>query len=195
MCSCICVRSRAGADDALIRGSCASAARSLRKAIHRWNARTQYMHTQCMHVSTSMRLWLPRRMDRRCGPPAHTRARAASVRMHVCACARVRSGAHASAPTHASAFRRRGPRVARGAGVRVGVGVQREHRRVEHCACHLVVCGMRRLSGPGGAPLQAGRARRCSMRRGPLCAAAPPMRARARVRRRVGMRMRGRPLV
>ncbi len=58
---------------------------------------------------------------------------------------RVRYGAQASAPTHASAFRRRRPRVARLAGVRGGVGVQRRHRRVEHRACHHVVRGMRRL--------------------------------------------------
>ncbi len=76
------------------------------------------------------------------------------------ACARVRSGAHASAPNRASAFRRRGPRVARLAGVQLCGGVQREHRRVEHCVGQLVARGMRRLSGPGGAPPQAGRARR-----------------------------------
>jgi hypothetical protein len=39
----------------------------------------------------------------------------------------------------------------RRAGVLVGVGVQREHRRVEHRACHHVAPGMRRLFGPGGA--------------------------------------------
>ena len=40
------VRSRAGGDDALMRGMCASAARSLRKAIHRWNTHT---HNVCIH--------------------------------------------------------------------------------------------------------------------------------------------------
>jgi hypothetical protein len=59
------VRSRARADEALICGMCASAARSLRKAIHRWNARTQYMYTQCMHESISMRVWLHRRTPMR----------------------------------------------------------------------------------------------------------------------------------
>ncbi len=48
----------------------------------------------------------------------------------------------------------------RRAGVLLGIGVQREHRRVEHRACHHVVPGMRRLFGPGGAPPPAGRARR-----------------------------------
>ncbi len=54
---------------------------------------------------------------------------------------RVRFGAHASVPTRASAFRRRGSRVARLAGVLLGVGVQRQHRRVEHgVGHHLVPC-------------------------------------------------------
>jgi hypothetical protein len=87
-----------------------------------------------------------------------THARTCCVRSR--ARVRVRSGTHASAPTHARAFRRRGPRMARRAGVHWGVGVQREHRRVEHRACRLVVLCMRRLSGPGGARPQAGRARR-----------------------------------
>jgi hypothetical protein len=67
-----------------------------------------------------------------------------------CACESVRvcSGAHASAPQRSSPFRRRRPRVARLAGVPVGVGVQREHRRVEHRACHRDERGMRRLFGP-----------------------------------------------
>jgi hypothetical protein len=89
-------------------------------------------------------------------------ARTCCVRVRTCV--RVRLGARASAPKHASAFRRRGPRVARLAGVLPGVGVQREHRRVEHRRGHHVVRGMRRLSGPGGTPPQAGcawRGRRC----------------------------------
>jgi hypothetical protein len=46
-------------------------------------------------------------------------------------------------------------------------------------------------SGPGGAPPRGGtRSAGSSVRRGPLCAAAPPMRARACVRRRAGTRMR-----
>ncbi len=43
------------------------------------------MCTQCMHVSISMRVWLHRRTDRRCGPAARTRPRAASVRARACA--------------------------------------------------------------------------------------------------------------
>ncbi len=73
---------------------------------------------------------------------------------------RLRSGAHTSTPAHASAFCRLRPRVARLAGVPVGVGVQREHRRVEHRVCVGHGRGMRRLSGPGGARPRAGRARR-----------------------------------
>jgi hypothetical protein len=65
---------------------------------------------------------------------------------------------HVSVPKRASPFRRRRPRVARLAGVRFGICVQREHRRVEHRVSHHIVCGMR-LFRPGGAPPQAGRAR------------------------------------
>jgi hypothetical protein len=76
----------------------------------------------------------------------------------------------------------------RRAGVRLGVGVQREHRRVEHRGRHHVNPGMRR-SRRGGAHY-GGRARpglRCGA--GRLCAAAPPMRT--RVRTRAGTRLRG----
>ena len=59
--------------------------------------------------------------------------------------------AHVSAPKRASPFRRCGLRAARLAGVRLGVGVQRKHRRVEHRVGHLFVLGMRRFSA-GGAP-------------------------------------------
>jgi hypothetical protein len=116
-CSCVRVRSRAGADDALTRGSCASATRSLRKATHRWNT----------HIHSVVR------------------PRAASVRLG--ARVPVRLGAYASAPTHASAFRRRRPRVARLAGVRRRVGVQRQHRRVGHRVIHRVERSMCRLFG------------------------------------------------
>jgi hypothetical protein len=75
---------------------------------------------------------------------------------------RVRLGARASVPTHASALPSASTAMARPAGVLVGVGVQREHRRVEHRGRHLVVLGMRRPFGPGGAPPQAGRARKVS---------------------------------
>jgi hypothetical protein len=111
------------------------------------------------------------------------------------ACVRVRLGGHASGPTHASAFRRHGPREVRLAGVPVGLGVQREHRRVEHrLSVEHAVC-MGRLFGPGGAPPRRDALGGSSMRRGPLCAAAPPMRSGACVRRRVGTRMRGCPRV
>jgi hypothetical protein len=76
----------------------------------------------------------------------------------------------------------------RRAGVPVGVGVQREHRRVEHRGSHHVVRGMRR-SRPGGAPSWRDALGRASVRRGRLCVAAPPMRA--RVRTLAGPRLRG----
>jgi hypothetical protein len=103
------------------------------------------------------------------GPP-HTRA---DVLRPVCARAvRVRLGAHASAPTRASAFRRRERHVARRAGVQLGVGVQREHRRVEHRASHLVGKRMRRPFRPwrrttAGGTRSVGRrcASRCARRR------------------------------
>jgi hypothetical protein len=152
------------------------------------HAHTQCMYTQCMHVSISMRVGLHRRTDRRCGPAAHTRTCCVRAR----ACVRVRSGAHASAPAHASACCRCRPRVARRAGVPVGGGVQREHRRVEHRVSHHVVRCMRRLFGPARRATWGGtRSAGWSMRRGPLCAAGPPMRARWCVRRSVGTRMRG----
>jgi hypothetical protein len=54
----------------------------------------------------------------------------------------------------------RGPRVARLVGVPFCDGVQRQHRRVEHRACHHVVLGMRRLFRPGRRATEAGGARR-----------------------------------
>jgi hypothetical protein len=76
----------------------------------------------------------------------------------------------------------------RRAGVLPGVGVQREHRRVEHRGRHHVEPGICR-SRRGGAHY-GGRARPgLRLRRGRLCAAAPPMRA--RVRPRAGTRLRG----
>jgi hypothetical protein len=104
-----------------------------------------------------MRVWLPRRTDRRWAPAAHTRSRAASgVRARV----RVGLGADASAPTHASAFRRHGLHMARLAGVRRCAGVQREHRRVEHRACHQLVSGMRCLFEQGRDALSGSSVRR-----------------------------------
>jgi hypothetical protein len=102
-----------------------------------------------------------------------------------CVRARARVRVCDLAPTHPRRHMRArsvgdGPRVARLAGVLLCGGVQREHRRVEHRACHRLEPGMRRLSGPGGAATAGGtRSAGWSVRRGPLCAAAPPMRARA----------------
>ncbi len=96
-----------------------------------------YIHARLATLSNGS----PMRARRTHAPTCCVRARAR-------ACVRVRLGAHASAPTHASAFRRRGPRVARLAGVPLGVGVQREHRRVEHRVCVEHGRGMRRLFGP-----------------------------------------------
>jgi hypothetical protein len=122
------------------------------------------------------------------GPP-HTRARAASVRARLCVCD--------WAPTHPRQHRAPCAGVdhvqLRLAGVPV-VGIQREHRRVEHRVTYLVVLCMRRLSGPGGARPQAGRARRVvdTAQAGVRSGAAD---ARVCVRRHVGTRMRGCPRV
>jgi hypothetical protein len=53
----------------------------------------------------------------------------------------------------------------RRAGVLLGVGVQRGHRRVEHRVDHHVAVGMRRLVGPA-TPTMADALGRASMRRG-----------------------------
>ena len=84
----------------------------------------------------------------------HTRPTCASVcaRARACDCAPTHPRHHVRAPS-----RRRGPRVARRAGVPLGVGVQREHRRVERRLSVEHGRGMRRLIGPGGAPPRAGR--------------------------------------
>jgi hypothetical protein len=52
VCSRIPVRSRAGADDAIMRGMCASATRSLCKAIHRWNTHihSAIIPNACMYL-------------------------------------------------------------------------------------------------------------------------------------------------
>jgi hypothetical protein len=105
-------------------------------------------------------------------PARRTHAPACCVRAR--ACARVRSGAHASAPTHASAFPSAVDRGwPRRAGVLLRVGVQRQHRRVEHRGCYRLVRGMRRPFRPGrrataGGTRSAGRrcgAGRCARRR------------------------------
>jgi hypothetical protein len=126
------------------------------------------MYTQCMHVSISMRVWLHGRTDRRCGPAAHARTCCVRARARACAIGRPRNRADTCerVPSASTA-------VARLAGVQLGVGVQRQHRRVEHRVGHHVVLGMRRHFGPGGAPPRVGRARpgrrcgagRCARRR------------------------------
>jgi hypothetical protein len=57
VCSCVRVRLRAGADDALIRGLCASAKRSLRNAIHRMTTHmySECVRNACMYACISMR--------------------------------------------------------------------------------------------------------------------------------------------
>ncbi len=87
VCSCVCVRSRSGADDARISGMCASAARSLRKAIHRWNT---HIHSICVH-NACMCLHpcaasCPDERIADAGPP-HTRAHVLRLCARVCACA------------------------------------------------------------------------------------------------------------
>ncbi len=84
----------------------------------------------------------------------------------------------------------------RRAGVLTSVGVQREHRRVEHRACHHVVRGMRRLFGP--AARHRGRdalGRVVGAARAVVRGGAADAHARVCVHRRVGARMRGRPRV
>jgi hypothetical protein len=79
------MRSRAGADDALIRGICASATRSLRKAIHRWNT---HIHSVCIdHACMYLYPCAGGYTDERIAdarPAAHTRPRAASMRVCMC---------------------------------------------------------------------------------------------------------------
>jgi hypothetical protein len=142
----------------LVCGMCASATRSLRYAIDetRIDIAYRYMMHACIYPLLSL-LRLATQMN---GSPMRARrTHAPTCCVRACARVCVRLGAHASAPTRASPSRRRRLRVPRLAGVPVCVGVQRRHRRVEHRACHRVVRGMRRLSGPGGAQLRAGRAR------------------------------------
>jgi hypothetical protein len=74
VCSCIRVRLRAAADDTLIRGMWASAARSLRSAIHRWNTHRYSIciHTACMYLYPCAAGYTDERIAD-AGPP-HTRA-------------------------------------------------------------------------------------------------------------------------
>ena len=90
----------------------------------------RYMMHACIYIHA--RLATPTNGSPMRARRTHAPTCCVHVRVRVCACA---IGALASAPTHASAFRRRGPRVARLAGVLLGVGVQREHRIVERTTC------------------------------------------------------------
>jgi hypothetical protein len=91
VCYCIRVRSRAGADDALI----ASATRSLRKAIHRWHTHRYSIctHTACMYLYPCASGYTDERIAD-AGPP-HTRAHV--LRPCARACAQV---CPTWAPTH-----------------------------------------------------------------------------------------------
>jgi hypothetical protein len=113
-----------------------------------------------------------------------TRPRAASGRAHVCVCDRART--HPRRHMKARS-RRRGPRVARRAGVLLGVGVQREHRLVEHRVCHHVGKCVRR-SRPRRRALW--RMRSAGVRCG-AAGCARRHRRWARVRTRVGTRLLG----
>jgi hypothetical protein len=105
------------------------------------------------------------------GPP-HTRARL----LRPCARARVRVrlGAHASAPTHASAFRRwlGAQAFQQASAFNANIGAWNTARVLTLegvcAAVSAAAARHRRRHALGGS----------SMRRGPLCAAAPPMRAR-----------------
>jgi hypothetical protein len=67
------------------------------------------------------------------------------ARARVCVCDLARAHPRRHMRARAVGVDRGWPRLA---GVLLGVGVQREHRRVEHRPCRRVVRGMRRLSSP-----------------------------------------------
>ncbi len=115
----------------------------------------------------------------------HKRANVCVACVFVRARSRVRVclGAPASAPNRVSTFRRRRPRAARLAGVLLRLGVQREYRLVEHCACHHIVQGMRH-SRPA-ARHHGGRARPVFDAVRPVFDTALPMRARCCARTHV----------
>ncbi len=174
--SCIGVRSRAGADDALIRGTCASATRSLRKAIHRWNThRHTYIHMMhaCIYIHAC--LATPTNGSPMRGPPP-TRARV--LRLCARARVRVRSGAHTSAPkkcqrlpsawTAGGSARRRSPGRRRSTRTSARGTPPRSPRYTRYAPPFR----------PGGAPPPRDALGGSSMRPKPLCAARPPMRAR-----------------
>jgi hypothetical protein len=104
-----------------------------------------------------MRVWLHRRTDRRCWLAAHTRARAASVRALVCACAiggpRICADTCArlpSASTAGGSARRRSSRRR----LSTRTSARGTPRRSPRCP------GYAPPFRPGGAPVQVGRARR-----------------------------------
>jgi hypothetical protein len=90
------VRSRAGADDALMRGMCASATRSLCKAIHRWNTHiySVCIPNACMYLYPYASSYTDERIAD-AGPP-HTRAHVLRpcARARACAIGRARIRAH-----------------------------------------------------------------------------------------------------
>ncbi len=156
MCSCVRLRSRAGADDARIRGMCASAARSLCSAIDGTSTYTGYVYTTHACIYIHARLATPTNGSPMRGPP-HTRApRAASVR--ACACARVIGRTHPR--RH---IRARSVGVDRGrlgsqafyyaSAFNANIGAW----NTASVTTLASVCAA--LSGPGGAPPRAGRAR------------------------------------
>ncbi len=116
--SCVRVRSRAVADDARIRGMCASAARSLRQAIDGTRTRIAYVYHACMHLHLCA-AGCPAERITDAGPP-HVCPCAASVRARVCACAIGRARIRAdtcervpSASTACGSARRRFSRLRR----------------------------------------------------------------------------------
>ncbi len=157
VCSGICVRSRAGVDDAATR-TCASAARSLRTTID--GTRTGVVYRYMMH------------------PCARARVRAIGrPRIRADTCKRVLSAwtAGGSARRRSSRRRRSTRTSARGT-----------PPRPPRCYGYAPAFRPGRRATAGGT-----RSAGCSMRRGPLCAAAPPMCLRVCARKCVGTRMRG----
>ncbi len=108
-----------------------------------------------MHVSISMRVWLPRRTDRRCGPAARTRPRAASVQACARACAIGQPRRHVRAPSVGVDRVRLGSQAFRLAFVfnaDIGAWTTASVSNMQS------VCAA--FSATGGAPPQAGHARR-----------------------------------
>jgi hypothetical protein len=136
-------RAIARADDAAVSITCACG--YVRR--HIWPT-----HTSCININI-----YPDERIAGAGPP-HTLAhvRAGSERARVCVCDWAPTHPRRTVRAPSAGVDRGWPRLA---GVLRRVCVQREHRRVEHRKCQKVVHGMRRLSGPGGAPPRAGRAR------------------------------------